>query len=212
MLIPTEVALAMRCPDCGRMELTTLSRFTVHGGESTTFRCSCGSEKLMVGFRDGQVWLRIPCYLCDGLHFYYYTPREFWNASLTTIPCPETDLQVGVLGPVDQVDTYTRTGGTELDRLLEDEGFGEYFDHPDVMYQVLSWVHSKAEEGNLSCSCGNRQIAVDIYPEHLDLTCPSCGSYRSILARTEEDLAALECMTSIEVGDDTPTRRKGHKK
>lgn len=210
MLVSTEVALAMRCPKCGRMEITTLSRFAVPHNHSVKLLCSCGAEKVTVGLKDGQVRLRIPCFLCDGLHHYHYTLREFWHAPLMAITCPETDLQLGVLGPVEQVDTYTRTGGTELDRLVEDEAFGEYFDHPDVMYRVLSWVNRLAAKGNLSCACGNQQITVDIYPDRLDLTCPVCGRHQTILASTEEDLSAMERMSYLQVGDDNPSRRKGH--
>lgn len=212
MLISTERALATRCAKCGRMEMTTLSRFAVRPGQSVKLHCSCGAEKFTVGLVDQQIRIRIPCFLCDGLHHYHYTAREFWHSSLTAITCPETDLQLGVLGPVDQVDTYTRTGGTELDRLVEDEAFGEYFDHPDVMYRVLSWVNRRAAEGNLSCACGNQQITVDIYPDRLDLICPVCGRHRPVLASTEEDLAALERMGYLQVGDDHPGRRTGHNK
>jgi predicted RNA-binding Zn-ribbon protein involved in translation (DUF1610 family) len=212
VLIPARTAFAIRCPQCGKMETAGVSRFELGGGHSVKLNCSCGSEKLMVGVRPGQVWLQIPCYLCDGVHFQYYTPKRFWDGELKTISCTETDLQLGVCGPEHEVDTYTRTGGTELDRLLEDAAFGEYFDSPEVMYQALSRVHNLAEEGNLSCSCGNRHISVDIFPERLDLTCPACGRTRAILAGSQEDLAALERMRRIEVGEDIGSRRRGHKK
>ncbi|HEY8347481.1 MAG TPA: hypothetical protein VIL07_09460 [Symbiobacteriaceae bacterium] len=212
MLISTQIAFAMRCPKCGRMEMTTLSRFVVRPGSSLKLRCSCGADKFVVSHRDQQIRLRIPCFLCEGLHHYHYSPREFWHAPLTGITCPETDLQLGVLGPVPQVDAYLRAGGTELDRLLEDEAFGEYFERPDVMYRVLSWVNRQVAEGNLTCACGNQQITVDVYSDRLDLTCPVCGRRRPIRAARDEDLAVLERMTGIRVGDDQPGRRKGHNK
>lgn len=212
MLIPAHTSFAIRCPQCGRLEPTTLSRFAFSRDNQVRVACSCGSHKVTVGVKQGQVALQIPCYLCDGLHFLYYTPQRFWNSELKPVFCSETDLQLGVFGHEGEVDLYARTGGSELDRLLEDEAFGEYFDEPDIMYQALSRVHTMAEEGRLTCTCGNRQIAVDIYPERLELTCSSCGRRKTVLAGRQEDLEALDRMVHIEVGDDAPGRRKGHKK
>ncbi|HYF93379.1 MAG TPA: hypothetical protein VD969_14200 [Symbiobacteriaceae bacterium] len=212
MLVPTQTTFAIRCPQCGRLETHVVSRFSLSGGESVRVTCSCGSHKLTLGSKQGQVWLQIPCYLCDGLHFVNFAARRFWEGKLQPLLCSDTDLQLGVFGAENEVEVYARAGGSELDRLLEDAAFGEYFDHPDVMYQALSRVHSMAEEGNLTCICGNRHISVDIYPDHLELSCSQCGRHKTILAGREEDLAALECMMRIEVGDDPPGRRKGHKK
>jgi hypothetical protein len=212
VLIPAHTTFAIRCPQCGRLETTTVSRFALSGGGSTKIACSCGSHKLTLGISQGQVWVQIPCYLCDGLHFLYFQPRNFWDGGLKPVSCAETDLQLGVFGHEDEVEVYARTGGSELDRMLEDEAFGEYFDHPEVMYKALSRVHAMAEEGHLTCVCGNRHVAVDIFPERLELTCSACGRRKIVLAGHEEDLAALERVAHIEVGDDAPGRRKGNKK
>jgi hypothetical protein len=212
VLVPAQTTFAIRCPQCGRLELTTVSRFALGGGRSAKVACSCGSHKLTIGTKQGQVWLQIPCYLCDGVHFHYFQPQRFWSGHLEALSCAETDLQLGVFGHESEVELYMRTGGSELDRLMEDAAFGEYFDHPEVMYQALSRVHTLAEEGNLTCVCGNRHIAVDIFPERLELSCSECGRRKTILAGHEDDLATLERLARIEVGDDAPGRRKGNKK
>lgn len=212
MLISAETTFAIRCPQCGRLEMTTVSRFSLGGGRSVKVACSCGSHKLTVGTKQGQVWLQVPCYLCDGTHFVYFKPQRFWNGHLEALNCSETELQLGLFGHESEVELYMRTGGSELDRLVEDAAFGEYFDHPEVMYRALSRVHTMAEEGNLTCRCGNRQVGVDIYPERLDLSCSECGRHKTLFAGNEEDLTALECLVRIEVGDDAPGRRKGSKK
>ncbi|HLN60012.1 MAG TPA: hypothetical protein VK464_00575 [Symbiobacteriaceae bacterium] len=213
MLIPAHTTFAIRCPQCGRLETSTVSRFAFSGaGGSVKVACSCGSHKLSVSARAEQVAVQLPCYLCDGLHFLYFSPRNFWKGHLKPVACPETDLQLGVFGPEAEVEVYARTGGTELDRLMDDEAFGEYFDHPVVMFEALSRVHNMAEEGRLSCVCGNDHIAVDIYPERLELCCPDCGRRKTIMAARDEDLTLLETAAHLEVGDDAPGRRKGHKK
>ena len=212
MLVPAQTSFAVRCPQCGRLEITPVSRFALSGGQSVKHTCSCGAHKLTVGSKPGQVSVQLPCYLCDGLHFLYFAPKRFWEGQLKQVTCSDTELQLGVFGPQGEVELYARTGGSELDRLMGDAAFGEYFDHPEVMYQALSRVHDLAEEGNLGCVCGNHQISVDIYPEHLELLCPECGRLKSLLATSDEDLAPLERATNITLGDDQPSRRKGNKK
>jgi len=212
VLTTAATTFAIRCPQCGRLETTSVSLFAFGGGRSVKVSCSCGAHKLTIGRKRGQLWLQVPCYLCDGLHFSYHKPDSFWDDSMKPIACSETDLQLGVFGPDKDVQVYARTGGSELDRLLEDAAFGEYFDHPEVMYRTLSFVHALAEEGKLTCVCGNHQISVDIYPERLELSCSECGQHKTVLAASEEDLESLEHVRHIEVGGDAPGRRKGHKK
>lgn len=212
MLLSGQTTVAIRCPQCGKMETASLSRFECSGGHSVRLTCTCGGHKLTAGTKGRQAWLQIPCYLCDGLHFVYFPSRTFWDQKLKPIMCAETELQLGVFGPEEEVAAYARAGGSELDRLLDDAAFGEYFDHPDLMYQVLSHVHTLAEEGNLVCVCGNHYIGVDIFPERLDLTCTVCGAHRTLTATTEAELATLEGMSRIVIGDDSSGRKKGHKK
>lgn len=208
----TSLAIAIRCPRCGKLEASTLSRFACSRGRSVKISCTCGALMLTVGNRQGQVYLQVPCYLCDGVHFLYFNPVRFWGAELESIACAETDLQLGVFGEDEAVQDYARPGSGELERLLEDTAFDDYFDDREAMYQTLNRVHELAEEGKVGCVCGNHDIAVDLYPDHLELSCSSCGRHKSLPAGNEEDLAALARVGRIEVGEDTPNRRKGNKK
>ncbi len=212
MLISACTTFAVRCPHCGKLETTHLSRFALGRGGSVKVNCSCGHHQLTVGIRQGQVWLQVPCYLCDGVHFLYFTPDAFWHEELKQIPCAETELQLGVFGGESAVTSYARPGSSELERLLEDAAFDDYFDEPVIMYQTLSVIHGLSEAGNLTCTCGNQEISVDIFPDRLELSCPECGRHRGVSATTEEDLNHVQRLTHIQVGDDTPNRRKGHKK
>lgn len=212
MLISACTTFAIRCPHCGRLEMTAVSRFALGRGNSVRLTCSCGHHQLTVGARQGQVWLQVPCYLCDGVHFLYFTPDAFWKQDLKQIPCAETELQLGVFGGEEAVTGYAKPGCSELERILEDAAFDEYFDEPVVMYQTLSLIHSLSEEGGLSCQCGNQEISVDIFPDRLELSCADCGRHSTVPAMTEEDLARLQRLSHIKVGGDAPNRRKGHKK
>jgi hypothetical protein len=202
LIIQARTAFAIRCPHCGKMETASFSWFDLGGGRSVKIACSCGTHKLTVGKKGGQIWLQAPCYLCESIHFLYYPVSQFLNESLGHLACGETDLHLGIYGDPETVESHIRHGGTELDLLLHDGSFAEYFDRPDVMYQVLSCVHSLGEDGKLTCTCGNREITLDIYPERLELTCESCGREMTVPACSEEDLLLMQRARRIQLGTD----------
>ena len=212
MLIATSVTVALRCPQCGRLELSELSRFLLGRTGSQRVVCACGHHLLTVGVRPHQVWMQVPCYLCDGMHFRYYSPEEFWAPGLKQIACAETDLQLGVLGSEDAVVDYVRPGLSDLERFLDDEAFDDFFDEPAIMYQVLNQVQELSAHGLLRCCCGSRDIGADLFPDRVELVCAACGRQRTVPACSERDLDALMRASCLEIGGDAPPRRRGSKK
>jgi hypothetical protein len=211
VLVPAQVAFAVRCPHCGKMEIASVSLFSFGGSGSLRLLCSCGAHKLTVAVKKRQVRLQVPCYLCEGLHFRYFTPAQFWSTEVQQLTCSETDLQLGLFGPEAEVVRIHGSGQSELEQLLAEGAFEDYFDNPAVMYETLKHVHMIASQGNLSCVCSGRKIEVDIFPDRLELGCTECGLHRPVLAATEEDLGLLRRLRRIEVGEEAPGRRQEHK-
>lgn len=212
MLVNTQTTLALRCVSCGKLDLMAASRFHMHSTGSLRLHCACGSLVATVGRKAAQVWIQIPCYLCDGIHFLYFSLNEFWSDEVKELNCAETDLQLGVLGGSEAVSAYANPTATALDRLLEDSAFDDYFDHREVMYQALGHIQTLTDEGKVNCKCGGRQIAIDIFPDRLELSCEDCGQSRVVFARTQDDLELLQHQSRLDVGGDGTSRRRGHKK
>ena len=174
--------------------------------------CACGHHLLTVGTRPGQVWMQVPCYLCDGIHFRYYPAEQFWDTGLKQIACAETDLQLGVLGDEDAVVEYVRPGLSELERFMDDEAFDDFFDAPAIMYQVLCQVQELSAHGPAALPLrqpGDRRRPV---PHALELICAACGRQQTVPAFSERDLDALMRASYLEIGGDVPPRRRGSKK
>lgn len=207
MLVSARTTFALRCPKCGTLEMTSISRFSFSGTTSVRVGCSCGSHMLTVTARGGQVALQIPCYLCDGVHFFYYDSKGFWADELKQISCAETDLQVGVFGGETAVSDRVKPDGNEMERLLQDEAFDDYFEDRTVMYRLLNRLNRLTDEGKLSCSCGNHKIAVNVYPDQVELSCSECDCVETMPASTAEDVTALERLTYIEIGSEIPFRK-----
>ncbi|MGE5591129.1 MAG: hypothetical protein ACM3ZA_11010 [Bacillota bacterium] len=215
MLVTTDTSLALRCARCGRLDVHPLSLFAFSGNHSVRLTCSCGAHKLTVGQRGGQFYLQFPCFLCDQTHFLYFPRTAFWAPGLKQITCPETGLDLGFFGaerPMGQTlsDALGALGegtsgeGSGVDgahpsaaearaqALVEEAGFDEYFDNPQVMYELLNGLHEMASQGTLHCACGNPDVQVEVLPDRVELTCPACGRWRPLVAESDQDLDELD--------------------
>jgi hypothetical protein len=180
------------------MESSELSRFALRG-QPVKLACSCGEQKLTVMAHGESVVLQIPCHLCESMHLLQLSAKRFWRVDLEPLLCPDTGLQLGVFGQPEPVATYLAVEGNDLERLLADDQFAIYFDHPQVMYYALTCVHTLADQGKLTCCCGQQEIEINIYPEHLELCCSACGRSKEISANKETDMALWQDTNRIEV-------------
>jgi len=213
MLVPARVAFAMRCPQCGKWETSLVSLFDFSGGATVRLTCSCGGHKLTVGMRKrSQFWVQVPCYLCDGVHFSYYSVKEFWHPAAKRVLCSDTELQLGAFGGEEEILALSPGIDGDADKLLEDAIMEDYFENPEVMYQALTHVHDLAERGDLVCQCGNQKVEVDIFSDRLELICPECGGRRALYATSGADLAQIEACDTLLVTEGDHAARAESKK
>lgn len=208
MLLATQTTLALRCPECGKLDLHRVSLFDFGGRRNVRLVCKCGVEKGTLGTQGDRFWLRYSCLLCDQVHFAYFPRAQFWDPRLKTMHCPDSDLEVGFFGLDEEVRTTA-----EASRLpspdeseMYDDALGEFFANPEVMHRLLQRLHELTQHGQLACPCGHKGIRVEIFPERLELCCPKCGRFRPIPAERDRDAATLD---EAPLGADPNWRRRG---
>jgi hypothetical protein len=130
--------------------------------------------------------------MCEGRHLFQHTLKEIWSPDVLSLACEETGIEVCFFGPPEQVRGCIEEQERSFKEMAEDLGFSDYFANPEVMYEVLDFLHNIAEEGKLSCTCGNFQIEVEIFADRIELRCPDCGAMGMIDAASEEDLDNLK--------------------
>lgn len=140
----------------------------------------------------GEVLLHFPCFACDGHHFQYWDSQQFWAEKAETVVCTESQMPVGLWGRPGAIEA--RLDSLEHDplELMAEKAMEGFFDNPEVMYQLLEALQTLNDEGDLTCPCGRQALRIDLFPDHLELTCPLCGRYRPIPAARERDLQLLE--------------------
>lgn len=189
MIVTTQRQIALRCPVCGQLELHPLSLFSFSGSSTMTFRCTCGFTKLTIATRDYKTYsLQFTCMVCDEIHIVNMRSAQIWKSDLAPIACPVVAHELGYIGDEERLEELMMENSRNMESVLNDMGFDDFFANPTIMIQVLSHLHHVAEEGHLYCQCGNKDIQVDVFPEKLELRCPCCNSLSVVYAENQEDL------------------------
>ncbi|MDF9407610.1 hypothetical protein L7E55_04430 [Pelotomaculum isophthalicicum JI] len=199
MLIATDAVLAMRCPECGKMDVHNFSRFAFPRGKAVSISCSCGATKLEVIKNRSGYLLKLACMVCETGHLHEIPGKTLWSGEVTRLSCQETDLVVGNVGPVSKISEMMTSHDQELETFFGEIGCESYFHNSRIMFEVLSRLHDIADAGGLYCQCGNHKIEVDIFPDRLELHCKNCDSINIVYAETEEDLTVIQQVESIEL-------------
>ncbi len=198
MLLSTGRMVALRCPLCGRFSQHALSLFSFVRERPLRITCGCGFNKMTISAAAHRNYLvQMACLACAGTHQIRLARKQFWGSELYRFRCPEIGVEVGYLGPEQAVAKVVEDGRDRPESIANDLGFDDFFNHPEVMLEVLGHLHFLAENENLNCQCGSRQIEVDVFPDKLELRCVSCHSLMIVYAETQEDLAAVRLMPRI---------------
>jgi Zn finger protein HypA/HybF involved in hydrogenase expression len=198
MLITTDAVLAMRCPDCGRIDVHNFSRFAFPKGKAISISCSCGAVKLEVVKNRSVYLFKLPCMVCETVHLHEISGKALWSGEVTRLSCRETNLVVGNIGPVSKIGEMMISHEQQLKTFFDDLGCGSYFHNARIMFEALNRLHDIVEAGELYCQCGNHKIEVDIFPDRLELHCKNCDSINIVYAETD-DLNVIRQVDSIEL-------------
>lgn len=197
MVIGTDITIAIHCPICGKLELHTISIFNFADG-TLHLSCSCGGHKFAIKAKNKKKYtIETECAICEGKHSIPLATRDFLSGELICICCPETQIELGFIGPFDKVKEKAENYLEDIEQILQDVGFDDYFDNPEAMFEAFNYLHDVAERKGLSCRCGNTDIKVDIFTDRIELTCKACGGKGFIYVRNEKDLEVLRSQEKI---------------
>jgi hypothetical protein len=212
MLVNTERQIAFRCPICGRLELENLSLFSFSGRKTVAIHCACGYQKLLIQTRDHRHYiLKVSCMICDEIHNINWNHDQLWNDAISAIPCTATGQDLGYIGEQESLEDYIVENSKNIESILNDMGFDDFFTNPGVMVQVMAHLHQVADKGHLYCQCGNHEIQIDVFPEKLELHCPQCNSLSIIYAESQEDLELIRNIRQIAMTEKGFTSFNAHR-
>ena len=193
MVLEYSTAFAMRCPVCGHLDVEKINIFNFSGASKHTIYCRCGSKKGIFTRKDsGNIALTYFCLICSSEHSLLITSLKFWsNSRLFSLHCLETELNLGYYGPYHMLNERISRQKQDLESLASELGFDD-FDDPEVMLNVLDYLHDIAEKSGLYCECVSPDINIELFSDHINLGCGKCSNTYKISASTPEDLNKLK--------------------
>lgn len=189
LFIQTQAVIALLCPGCGRLSWHVLSLFSL--GQKQTFNCECGSHVLTVVKKRNKYWFQTECVFCQSEHSRPLTRKEIVAPCIRELYCHEGDTITGCLGPREEVEKYFNLHRRSLTQIALEAGTPDYFHDSKVMFGILERLYEMAETGELRCTCGNHNLAIEIFPDKVEISCQECEMKVTVPAALPEDLESF---------------------
>lgn len=188
-----QTTLAYRCPHCGSGVMSAVNPFLL-SGSMVRLKCECGKSFMEVHPAvAGKVRLTVPCMFCPNPHHFTISEKIFYGQELFVLPCPYTDVNIGVMGEINHVKAELARTELELMDLLEKNGLESFaalheeaeetVADPQVLEVVLFVIRDLDEEGKIFCRCHEgeeRAYDAEILPEGVRVTCRKCGASHTV--------------------------------
>lgn len=185
-----QTTVAYRCPHCGAGVLSAVGLFQL-SSHMVRLKCSCGESEMTVVYqKDGTVRFTVPCIFCPNPHHFSINSSVFFGKDLFALPCPYSDVNVGLIGEINHVKAELSRGELQLMELLEKSGGSlesmhgeEVFHDPQVLEIVTYVLRELDEEGKIHCRCPEGEegdYEVEILEDSIRVTCKKCGAAKSL--------------------------------
>ncbi|NLY10984.1 MAG: hypothetical protein GX020_04785 [Firmicutes bacterium] len=187
MVFEGERVMALYCPACESIQYHTFSIFKV-SSEPMAVHCDCGLFNGHVARkgRNYEVSLLSPTGERLRLLFSF---REFCVTPILTLYSPLDGEEIGFLGLRELVD--------EQVEYLNDDFDSVTFQEPSIMSRILARLQELAGSGKINCNCEQPSIAIDLYPDRVELVCSHCGSAILMGATTVNDIDIIHDIDEI---------------
>jgi len=189
MIIGTSKTIAYKCSSCGTFQFINISLFEMAYKKEICFNCRCNGSSLVIA-RENPMSYRIiiPCIGCGADHIYLLSRKKFISSEVNVLNCPKTGMQQCFIGNDRDVRQKIDNLEKEFDELIDMFGYDNYFINTQVMFDTVNIIHDIAEEGNLSCECGNNDIELLLLSDKIYLRCKRCLANKTIFASSNEHL------------------------
>jgi ribosomal protein S27E len=160
-------------------------------------KCDCGqSEMTIVYSKDGKIRLTVPCIFCPKPHSYVVNSSIFFGKDLFVLPCAYSDMNIAMMGDVNQVKAELARTELELIEMLEESGIdslealrqaeadADYsLTDPQIFDIIMFVINDLDAEGKIYCKCENEgegDFEVEMLPDGIKVSCKKCGAMRVI--------------------------------
>lgn len=171
------------CPICSSIAVRDVNLFDFSGSGGTEFICSddsrCGEICVKITPKKDKYSISVNCPLCGEMHHFNIQKISFWHNEFFILHCPESGVGIFFAGQHDKV-------RSEIERqeqlLIEMNDEYSVNDELCIIFDSVERINELAKDGNVSCVCGSRAIAIEIDNDKITLSCRECGKSMNIPA------------------------------
>ena len=190
-------AIGYICPHCSGITVREINLFDFSGNTACELPCAspmCAYRPVAISAKKDKYAISVHCPICDDTHLYNIRKITFWQKDFFVLHCPESGFGVLFIGD----DKRIRDEITEQERLIneleDDFNVGEEL---SIIFEAVEHINMLAKNDNIFCSCGSRNIAIEIYNDHITLLCRDCHLKKEIKTDKESLENLLKSSTIV---------------
>ena len=176
------------CPCCSTITVRDINLFDFSGSGITEFLCAngmCVHPSVRVSSKKDKYTISVHCPICDETHIYNIRKITLWHNDFFVLRCPESGFGVLFIGTDKRIRDEIDDQESLIDELEEDFTVGEEL---SIIFEAVEHINALAKGDKICCSCGSRNIAIEIDNDFITLYCRDCTAMRKI----KTDAASLE--------------------
>ena len=185
------------CPHCSSITVRGINLFDFSGNGTSELLCAngkCAYPIVTVLPKKDKYAITAHCPICDEKHLYNIRKITFWHKDFFVLHCPESGFGVLFIGSEKQIHDEI----AEQERLISSlEGDYAVSEDLSIIFEAVEHINALAKEEKISCSCGSRNIAIEIDNDFITLFCRDCGAKEKIETSRESLEKLLKISTIV---------------
>ena len=188
-----QTTVAYRCPHCGAGIMSLVDPFAL-SADMVKLKCDCGKSEMSVVYsNDGKVRLTVPCVFCPKPHSFVVNSSVFFGKELFVLPCPYSDINIAMMGDINNVKAELARTELELLDILEKSGLDSFaalhseeereLTDPQIFDIIMFVINELDAEGKIYCRCendGEGDFEVEVLDDGIKVSCKKCGASQVI--------------------------------
>lgn len=181
------------CPDCSTISVQSVNLFDFSGSGTAELFCAnptCRHRLISFLTKKDKYAISVHCPVCEEIHTYKISKIAFWHNDFFVFHCPESGFGVLFIGDGEKIREEIKEQEKFISEIEENFTVGEEL---SVIFEAVEHINALAKKDNIFCSCGSRNIAIEIDNDCITLLCRDCNKKKEIKTDKEslEDLLKL---------------------
>ena len=184
------------CPHCSTITVRGINLFDFSGSGPAELPCAnpmCSYRPVSLMAKKDKYAISAHCPICDEKHIFNIRKITFWHKDFFVLNCAESGFGVLFIGDDKRIRAEIKEQERLITELEEDFAVSEEL---SFIFEAVEHINTLARNDNIFCSCGSRNIAIEINNDCITLVCRDCDAKKEI-STDKESLENLLKLSTI---------------